>query len=426
MINSTFFSPSNNYSIANTRKWLIFLTFFSLPLSKSAPLIFVLLFSILWSLEPLQQKLTKLKNNKLSLYLIALYAIHPLSLIWSNDIDFGIDRALDYIWIFFIAITISVYKNKNSRAYLSAFVAGASVHAVFFYLGYFDTFHFLESTTTDPAISGNRNTYGPLIAIAGVAMLYLTITSTWTKGKKTSGLFLALLLLVTVLLNTSRTGHLVLITLIFTSVIYLSIIKKKKLIGAIVIGVCLLSAAASIHLIDSVNQRFSQAVKSAYNYEENPLTSTGVRISFYQNTIELHAERPFKDQILGSGVGDYVDDFNAFIATKPEVFPGLREEKEDIQGWNRFRDLHSQFLMNIMKFGYIGIAFTIALVVIFFYEAKKRDNHIMTGLFISIFLALMVNSLSQSAMETRGLGPTYFLMLGILFSIPKKKTDSHE
>jgi O-antigen ligase len=419
------FLKTYDHWMVSSREWILLLTFFTLPLSKSAPLILVFLFTVLWFLEPSKNKLIQLKTNKLCIILIIFYFIHPLSLLWSNDINFGIQRSLDYAWILLIAITISQYEGGKFRSYLSSFVAGASIHAMFFYLGYFDIFHILNSTIDDPAMSGNRNTYGPLIAIASISMIYLTTTGTWISFYKFSGLFLALLLLITVLLNTSRTGHAVLITLTLASIAYISVLKKKRLLGAVGIAVFLSTIFVSVQFSDGLQSRISQATNDIYLYETNPLTSTGIRISFYQNTIELQLERSFTEQVIGSGVGDYVNDFNAFIEKKQEILPGLRKSKEDAQGWNRFRDLHSQFLMNLLKFGYVGLFLIMALTILFYNQQKKNRDFIITGLFISVFLALIVNSLSQSAMETRGLAPTYFLILGIFFTNFHKNEKTH-
>lgn len=418
--------PTNNLWLKNTQDWMILLTFFSLPLSKSAPLIFISLLTILWLFFLSKEKILRLKNNRLSTFLIILYIIHPISLIWSDDIRFGIQRSLDYIWILFIAIAITQYEGEKSRSYLSTFVAGASVHAIFFYLGYFDVFHFLDSTVSDPAISGNRNTYGPLIAIAGISTAYLTLTSNGTVPQKLLGILLALALLISVLLNTSRTGHFILITLAVSSIAYVATLKNKKLLGIISLGILLSAIFISAQFIDSVEKRVDQAVNAIQLYKNNPLTSTGVRISFYQNTIDLQLKRSLLKKIIGSGVGDYVDEFNEFINTKKKIFPGLRENKDDIEGWNRFRDLHSQFLMNLLKFGYLGIILILTFILIFYSQAKKTKELVLTGFFVSVFLALMVNSLSQSAMETRGLAPTYFLILGILFSGLNREKKTHE
>lgn len=416
----------SSHWLVNTREWILILTFFSLPLSKSAPLILVLLFTIFWLFEPFKDKLSRLRKNNLSILLIIIYSIHPLSLIWSNDINFGVQRSLDYVWILFIAITISQYENENFRKYLLSFVAGSAIHAIFFYLGYFDILHILESTVSDPPISGNRNTYGPIVAIASISMIYLTATSTWAKVYKTLGLFLALLLLISVLINTSRTGYLVLATLILASISYTSILKKKKVLGLTCIIISFSALFLSVQIIDSFQKRISQVVKETLIYEANPLTSTGVRLSFYQSTIELQSNRPFLKKIVGSGVGDYVDDFNTFIDGESGIQPGLRENKEDIKGWKRFRDLHSQFLMNLLKFGYLGTTLIIALIILFYNQLKTNKELVISGFFIGVFLALIVNSLSQSAMETRGLAPTYFLILGMFFTNLHKKEKTHE
>lgn len=410
-----------------TQHVLTLLTFFWLPLSKSAPLILTLLISILWVFEPIKLKLDNLKKNKLSVFLIVLFLFYPLSLLWSEDLNFGIQRSFDLIWLLFIAITISQCNEERVKAYLLSFVAGASIHAIFFILGYFELLNLLKSTPHDPSISGNRNTYGPIIAIAGIATVYLTLTtSTWSKIKKSLGLALSLFLIVTVLLNLSRTGHAILITLSLTTIAFFVHMKQKKLLGALATGLALIILLPSMLTLDSVQQRFSQVLSDIELYERTALTSTGVRLNFYQNTFALQLDRPFLEKVLGSGIGDYVSDYNDFIGRQPDTLPGLIHEKEDIKGWIRFKDLHSQYLMNILIFGFTGLSFIAVLATLVYRQTKSRKNHIFTGLFFSVFVALMVNSISQSAMETRGLAPTYFLILGLLFSNPQRQKYTDE
>ena len=382
------------------------------------------LISILWIIESANFKLTQLKNNALSLFLIVIYTAYPVSLLWSDDITFGIQRSLDLIWILLIAITVSQYEGDKVRAYLLSFIAGASIHALFFMLGYLELFHILNSTPQDPSVSGNRNTYGPIVAVAGVSMIYVTLTSEWQKTNKIYGLILSSFLLITVLLNASRAGHAVLITLAVTGIAYVAYLKGKKILGGLAIGALLAILLPFMLTIDNIQERFAATMSEIAVYEINPLTSTGIRLSFYKNTLELQIERRLLKKLIGSGAGDYVSEYNAFIEKKAGTLPGLTQHKQDTQGWNRHKDLHSQYLMNMLTFGIAGLLLVVGLIILVCRQTMLNREFIFTGLFFSVFMALMINSLSQSAMETRGLAPTYFLILGLLF-INHQKIKNH-
>lgn len=407
---------SENDKQDKATKWLLLFTFFSLPLSKAAPLITAFLISLLFVLNLFRDNPNHISENKLSAFLILFYIAHPFSLIWSNDLEFGLSRSLDYLWILCIAVTISMCEAKHLTAYFLSFVIGASLHALFFFLAYTDILFILSATSSDPAISGNRNTYGPITALAATTMLYLTVFGNWRKITKVFGLFLTIFLFSTVLMNTSRTGHIVLLILFSIAIVHISLLKRRTYYAVIGLVIFTMLIIASIFLNNDFQNRISSTIRNIAQYESNHLTSTGVRLSFYESTIELHSNRPFTEQLIGSGVGDYVDDFNAFIEDKKGTLPGLRKEKDDIQGWKRFRDLHSQFLMNLIKFGYSGLALIIILFLIIFLQLKKNKELPFTGLFIGVFFAFIANCLSQSAMETRGLAPTYLLFLGLLFT----------
>lgn len=407
-------------------KWLLLFTFFSLPLSKAAPLISALLISLLFIFNLLNRNTNRITENKLSVFIILFYITHPFSLIWSNNLEFGLIRSLDYLWILSIAIIISMCETRHLTAYLSSFVIGASLHALFFFLAYTDILFILSATPGDPAISGNRNTYGPITAIAAATLLYLTTFGNWGKTGKVFGLLLVIFLFSTVLMNTSRTGHIVLLILFTIAISHIYLLNKRAHYAIIGLGIFTTLIIASISLSNDLQNRISTTVENVAEYESNRLTSTGIRLSFYESTIELHSNRPFIEQLIGSGVGDYVDDFNAFIDDKKETLPGLREEKNDIQGWKRFRDLHSQLLMNLLKFGYLGLASLIILLAIIYLQIKKNKELPFTGLFIGVFFAFMANWLSQSALETRGLAPTYLLFLGLLFTNSYRQDSINE
>jgi hypothetical protein len=403
-----------NYRLENLKNWLVLIAFFSIPLSKAAPLSIAVILTIILLIEKKQMLFYDVYKNKFSMLIVIFYIINPISLMWSEDITFGIEKSIDLIWLVFLAIITSQFKKENIKKYLAFLSFGAFIHALIFYIGYFEVVSILNSTSNDPAFSGNRNTYGPIASIAGFALLYLASASERSPTIKMMMFLAAIFILTTVIINTSRTGHLILTAMTVGFIIQYFTRNKNNYKALLLTLLTIIIVSTMTVTIDSVQNRALQAYHEIKSYEYNPITSTGIRISFYENTANLQLQRSLFDSIFGSGVGDYVDDYNNHIKILDKEYAGLR--KDNPVGLYKYKDPHSQYVYSILKFGWIGIILIIFLYIILIKKYFENKNAPYAGFYLLVLLASIINNISQSGFESRGLAPAYILILSLMFT----------
>ncbi len=156
------------------------------------------------------------------------------------------------------------------------------------------------------------------------------------------GFFLVISYHIFFILNT-RTGWLVFIALtVLFSVQYFSI--KKQLIFLFVSVFLLLGVFYTSH---SVRSRVGETIQNLQNYDvekQNSRTSVGLRLDWYQNSVELIKEKP----VFGYGTG-------AFGIAQKLLVEGTSTEPAT--------DPHNEFLLTTVQLGFVGLFVLLSLFV---------------------------------------------------------------
>jgi O-antigen ligase len=174
------------------------------------------------------------------------------------------------------------------------------------------------------------------------------------------------------------------------------------------ISALLLAAIASLLVLAPTSrQRINQAWQEMTHYrQEKQETSMGIRVVFWENTLQLLKERP----ILGYGTGSFGTAYRSLVAGRT----GL---EGTITG-----DPHDQYMKIMAEHGLVGFATFMSL---FFAAFKQRPTTPWRLLGLSVLAAWSATSLFNSHFSTFSEGTFLYVWLGAMLAREKPARGEH-
>ena len=229
-------------------------------------------------------------------------------------------------------------------------------------------------------------------------MYWMLLRATYSKGShKFTWITLSILAAGNVLfLVNGRTGEVILPVLVIMFFYELYGTKALKYVLALTIaGLLIAYNIPSLHK----SRIFSIQEEMSRSEARGELTSAGLRVEFYKNTLDLIAQHPF----FGGGTGSMETEYYKISETEHTL------EK-------RVPNPHNQYLLTTQELGIMGLISLLAFWLIpwrMSYQLKSVENgKALRGLIITIMVGSLFNSLLLDASE----GKFYCLMAGILIS----------
>lgn len=252
----------------------------------------------------------------------------------------------------------------------------------------------------------NHATQGILFAVAMFSCLVLShfpLTSDFIPGwllKCSAGLLALNILFVT----PGRSGYLASIVLIIVFSFW-GIQKKTRIVFMLLAPVVILS----LLLVSPVAQdRIRGGIDEIKNYKHSPeLTSMGVRIVMWKNTIQLL--KKFEHPVLGYGTSGFETAY--------------REQVENEKGWqgDSVGDPHNQYLRILVEYGLVGLILFLLFIASFFRQRIKGGAYIMG---IGVLLAWCATSMFSAHFTTFVEGRFLMIWCGALLSVStSQKTE---
>ena len=168
----------------------------------------------------------------------------------------------------------------------------------------------------------------------------------------------------------------------------------------LVTGALAVLVVMAFSLSSTLRERVQQGIDEVHNYQSSPeVTSAGIRIVFWNNTLGLVAERP----VLGYGTGGFAKAYSDRFAL-PEL------------GWRGLpaTDPHNQYLFIAVENGLLGLAVFMAILVAAFREACGPG--VYRGVIRGVLLAWCVTSLFNSHFRTFPEGHLIWLLAGAMLA----------
>ncbi len=349
-----------SYLATTARLSAVAMVFF-IPLSNTLTTVssILLAISILLSME--QEQLRNLIYHPITVAVLIIFSLYCLGALYSIGSSAEIQQALRKMSrLLYIPLLIPLFSMAKWRRYASlAFLAAVFISIVSnMYLG---------------QVFFKDNIFTSLfVAYAIFVLAHYAVT--YPKYRLLSALMICLFTYYLLFINIGRSGQLLLLVLylLFSWQRYGA--KFKYQVISILVFVSII--AASLILPSSFSARQALALQELNNYLQlgnaaADNSSTGTRLAFAANALELIKQRP----VFGWGTGSFAQ------ANAQNIPPTVNP--------------HNQYLLTGVELGLVGICSLIYLFITLikhFWGSKDLDAYLGTGLVLAIAIGCMANS----------------------------------
>ena len=312
-----------------------------------------------------------------------------LSLIYSNDIDYGIKRVTAMAALIIIPLAFYTfhknfnldYKKLSKHVYLLffcssvVFLIGVAIHNYF--NGHFNEFIFRDYPERINTYYGKYSIHPIYISLyLSVSLVFsIPIYNSLTKSIHKVFLFIGALLITTILIVLARKGIIIVTFLVF--LVYVLKNKKKKSLMYYGIGSVILIAIA--YSIPEIRNRFLEFIGTFINSTHQKSGSTSIRLEIYKCVASTISQSP----VFGYGIGD----------VKAALITCYDENYNMFKG--KFFNAHNQYLSAWLSAGIFGILALLSLVVFNIKLAIKKQDFVHIAILIILFTTLMTENVLE-------------------------------
>lgn len=389
-------------------RWLLVLMGFVIPLSTAATNVVLGLVLLFWILDNISDRFQRwvsvLKTNPVAFMGLVVFLIHAAGILYTGGGKDRISESLmDGAKFLFISLAMIYFKDKQYHSrLLFAFSLAMGITLVLSCLLWMDRlpgFIPEKGNPLDSYVFLNHIAQNLFMAYMSFLAAVRARAAGRTYGQRIFWAGFSLLALVNVLFMVGgMTGHLVAGVLFLY--FFLSWDRTKSLIVAgsvllILAGFAWMNPSNSIFLR---SHRMIEEIKAwEYGKKASGLSSSGLRLEFYANTVKIIKENPFR----GTGTGGFEN-----------AYRQLTEKT----GMNPTDNPHNEYLMMTAQFGFAGLAallgFFLAQWRIAGFLGSSGQTVAARGFVLTIVFAAMVTSPLQDNAE----GWFFALMSACLFA----------
>ena len=361
---------------------------FALPLSTSAVSVLAILIFLLWLLEGrFAEKGVEIFSHPVAIAVLAFLILLCLGLLWTENLNAGIEALKDQWKLALLPVFLTAATYRHRSLYLYAFLGGMTLAMGITFLARFGLVHYADVSPTHLTPKTFHVIYNPLLAFA----VYLAFhESIWGAARRKPAvrfilLPLAALMTVNMFMTEGRTGQA--IFLVLMGLLLFQIFAKNRL-KATAAAFLLLPAICILGYLYSpiFQQRVDIARQEIEGFRKNPDTSVGMRLLFFQNSLEIIRHHPW----LGVGTGDFQ---SAYAEVNRKRSPASIATDNP----------HNQYMLVGAMLGLTGILFFLLIFIIMFVQAKllldayRRIRIALPVFFLVIMLAESYLTVYQTA-----------------------------
>lgn len=401
-------SDSHKDRIADINSWFLMALIFFVPISTAGQNIFAFLILIFFLIEGrFREKWLKLKSQPLFWAFLAYILIYPISLIWTDNIEWGLEifkKHFKYIWF---PILLTVVRKEHFYHYVGAFILAISFSEVVSYAVFFELIQVQGIDPNFPAPFYGHIPYNPLLAFAIFILLDKLLYGEMSLVKKILIITFILTMVVNMFITGGRAGQIVFIILIISLVAYYSYQKGYLLKGLLVsVPSMFLILTLAYSQSSLFHERVNLAAEEIANYDSNSQGSVSWRIHFVLNSMEIIQQEP----LFGVGIGDFPDEYAKINAVNTPESPSTVQP-------------HNQYVFEFASLGLIGLMILLSIFVLMIKEWLRcgdRRKNLQMG-FIILFLVIMW---SDTYLLGRVTSLFFIVMAAVLFSRDMKLNES--
>lgn len=379
--------------------WLLVLLAFVLPLSTSLVSVITIFLLACWLLEGrFHEKWSEMAANPLCLAVFLYVGVLVLGLAWSENVGEGVAVIRKHWKIMVFPVLLTAVRWDWRRRTVGAFIAGVTVVMILNLLDRVQVFNMLGlETFSQTTLLTNHIIYTPMLAFAAYLVAH---TILWDKEFKYGRLRLAVLgvlMTCTIFLTIGRMGQVaffVLLALLIWQYFHQN--RWRAVLLSIVAFVLLFTSAYTFS--PKFQSRINEVRYSLATLSENPETSVGLRLTWWQNAWIVVRQSPW----FGVGTGDFT---TAYAAVHQARTPQI-----SIHTGNP----HNQYLYTAVRLGALGVISLLAMFSMQLFWGNWSDDgwqKIRTA-FPLFFLTIM---LTDSYLVSHGSGFLFSLFSAVLY-----------
>lgn len=353
-----------------------------MPLSVSGANTIIVIICLFWLFSgDYKSKYTQIVSSKLMIASIIFFSIHAVSLIWSEDLLWGL-HMLHKMWYFllFFPILYNIVQKKYINFYISAFLLAILITEIFSYLVWFQIIEsFIKATDNNPTPFMSHVSYNPILAFSIYIVTHKVIfNKNLSTLMRCTYIFFMIVMTINMFITGGRAGQIMYFaTLVIIIFQFFDNQKFKSLLAILILlpGIFYTAYQTS----DLFHKRFTEVVETAFAYQDNKGSGVGLRITFALNSWEIIKENP----IIGVGIGDFRNEYKKInLINTPEL--------------TNTTNPHNMYTLVLVQLGLLGL---ISLLSIFYYELKLSSltkNKFIRDVGVALPLLFLLIMLSDS------------------------------
>jgi len=344
-----------DFSLNKTYQFLLIILAFLMPLTVFGANLIIVIICLIWLFSGnYNSKYSYIRKSKVLMASILFYGIHIIGMIWTEDIEWGLE-ILHKMWYFLLLFPVlsNIVKKDHVKHYISAFLIAISITEVTSYLVWFQLIEpFKNATIHNPTPFMSHVSYNPILAVAIYIVLHsILFDKNISRFKFLCLSFFSITMTVNMFITGGRAGQVMFFAMIFILIFqYFDKQKIKAIIATIIIVPGIFFGAYQSSEI--FHDRVGFAITEVKNYSKNKVTNTsvGLRISFTINSWEVIKDNPF----IGVGTGDFPNEYSKVSKINS---PSIMLTKNP----------HNMYILVLVQLGLIGL---ISFLAIFYYQIK--------------------------------------------------------
>jgi O-antigen ligase len=380
---------------------------FSPPVMNLAAL---LLLAVILSSAELRQSLWATWRLPMVKFILLFYAVMIVGTTYSiAPKDVAVRMAIGWSKLLLVPIALSLFADTRWKSrFLKAFVGVVAVCSVISFGLWLFEIDLSVASKERGIFLRNHATQGMAFAVGAFGAFLLAVESGAGRLRYLYALSGLLLLANIALVTTGRSGYLVAMVCAVGAVSGYVFFGQRRLGARGIVGAVLLvvGVAGILLLVPTSRERMLLGVQEVKSYDQaKEVTSMGIRMVFWKNTLEMIREQP----LLGYGTGAFGTAYDRKIEDRTGVAA------------TPAGDPHNQYMKITAENGLVAL-----LVFLGFLVAAARQRcaapYRMIGL--CVLASWCATSLFNSHFSTFNEGNFIYAWLGIMLASPPTSTES--
>jgi len=383
--------PKNKYDVLFLLLCLVFAMLPVAPAPKSIALALMMVFWLFSGLFWVER--SRWMHQNWFLPLMLMFCLPWFGLLWSVDVDTGMDYAQRSVyWLYALAAATVSYRKYSAKFLVIAYLCGLFVNVVV---------SVLQHARLVPMYKGvgygllNHITYS-LLLVAGLLFLAYFYKEHRCLAARLLICFGMLLFVWNLSVGISRAGYLAFLLAVpwMTVVMF----TRKQVM---VIFLCFVVAVGALALSPVVQSRFAAVHSDISQYKQGQgMTSIGLRLHMWQGAIEIWKNNP----VLGVGTGGYRTAFRG-VAVDPQYVI--------------YSHPHNSILHIAVSYGMVGVFIFMWLVCLVVQRGWRARSRVEGRIILVSLFVIGVGSLT----DTQIMGHATGVLFGIVCGLPVGNDD---